>query len=90
MFAAGDAGSSTNDGSPHNRALKPLFIPHFVKRLLMWQVIHLQSAGARSMEQRRSSQSFKRKELVGKLNPLGLRAFKAAADSAKLRGNPYV
>ncbi|MER9200868.1 type VI secretion system ATPase TssH [Mesorhizobium sp. M0933] len=42
------------------------------------------------MEQRRSSQSFKRKELVGKLNPLGLRAFKAAADSAKLRGNPYV
>lgn len=42
------------------------------------------------MEQRRSSQSFKRKELVGKLNPLGLRAFKAAADTAKLRGNPYV
>ncbi|MER8796193.1 type VI secretion system ATPase TssH [Mesorhizobium sp. M0984] len=42
------------------------------------------------MEQRRSSQSFKRKELVGKLNPVGLRAFKAAADSAKLRGNPYV
>ncbi|MBZ9967064.1 type VI secretion system ATPase TssH [Mesorhizobium sp. BR1-1-2] len=42
------------------------------------------------MEQRRSSQSFKRKELVGKLNPVGVRAFKAAADSAKLRGNPYV
>ncbi|MER9218304.1 type VI secretion system ATPase TssH [Mesorhizobium sp. M0644] len=42
------------------------------------------------MEQRRSSQSFKRKELVGKLNPVGLQAFKAAADSAKLRGNPYV
>ncbi|MER9754740.1 type VI secretion system ATPase TssH [Mesorhizobium sp. M0166] len=42
------------------------------------------------MEQRRSSQSFKRKELVGKLNTVGLRAFKAAADSAKLRGNPYV
>ncbi|PDQ19823.1 type VI secretion system ATPase TssH [Mesorhizobium sanjuanii] len=42
------------------------------------------------MEQRRSSQSFKRKELVGKLNPVCLRAFKAAADAAKLRGNPYV
>ena len=42
------------------------------------------------MEQRRSSQSFKRKELVGKLNPVCLRAFKAAADTAKLRGNPYV
>lgn len=42
------------------------------------------------MEQRRSSQSFKRKELVGKLNPIGVRAFKAAADAAKLRGNPYV
>ncbi|TIL46342.1 type VI secretion system ATPase TssH [Mesorhizobium sp.] len=42
------------------------------------------------MEQRRSSQSFKRKELVGKLNPICLRAFKAAADTAKLRGNPYV
>lgn len=42
------------------------------------------------MEQRRSSQSFKRKELVGKLDPLCLRAFKAAADAAKLRGNPYV
>ncbi|MFA6157255.1 type VI secretion system ATPase TssH [Mesorhizobium sp.] len=42
------------------------------------------------MEQRRSSQTFKRKELVGKLNPVGLRAFKAAADAAKLRGNPYV
>ncbi len=42
------------------------------------------------MEQRRSSQSFKRKELVGKLNPVCLRAFKGAADAAKLRGNPYV
>ncbi|BAV51242.1 type VI secretion atpase, clpv1 family [Mesorhizobium loti] len=42
------------------------------------------------MEQRRSSQTFKRKELVGKLNPVGVRAFKAAADAAKLRGNPYV
>ncbi|CCV11994.1 type VI secretion system ATPase TssH [Mesorhizobium sp. STM 4661] len=42
------------------------------------------------MEQRRSSQSFKRKELVGKLNPVCVRAFKAAADTAKLRGNPYV
>ncbi|PBB23639.1 MULTISPECIES: type VI secretion system ATPase TssH [unclassified Mesorhizobium] len=42
------------------------------------------------MEQRRSSQSFKRKELVAKLNPTGVRAFKAAADTAKMRGNPYV
>ncbi|OBQ75376.1 type VI secretion system ATPase TssH [Mesorhizobium erdmanii] len=42
------------------------------------------------MEQRRSSQTFKRKELVGKLNAVGVRAFKAAADTAKLRGNPYV
>ncbi|RWM83616.1 MAG: type VI secretion system ATPase TssH [Mesorhizobium sp.] len=42
------------------------------------------------MEQRRSSQSFKRKELVAKLNPVCLRAFKAAGDAAKLRGNPYV
>lgn len=41
-------------------------------------------------QQRRSSRSFKRKELVGKLNPTCLRAFKAAADTAKLRGNPYV
>lgn len=42
------------------------------------------------MEQRRASQSFKRKELVAKLNATGVRAFKAAADTAKLRGNPYV
>ncbi|PBB84992.1 MULTISPECIES: ATP-dependent Clp protease ATP-binding subunit [unclassified Mesorhizobium] len=42
------------------------------------------------MEQRRASQGFKRKELVAKLNPTGVRAFKAAADTAKLRGNPYV
>ena len=42
------------------------------------------------LQQRRSSRSFKRKELVGKLNPTCLRAFKAAADAAKLRGNPYV
>ncbi len=40
--------------------------------------------------QRATSQGFKRKELVGKLNPTCLRAFKAAADAAKLRGNPYV
>ncbi|MBZ9936351.1 type VI secretion system ATPase TssH [Mesorhizobium sp. BR1-1-16] len=39
---------------------------------------------------RNPSQSFKRKELVGKLNPTCLRAFRAAADTAKLRGNPYV
>lgn len=41
-------------------------------------------------QQGRSSRSFKRKELVSKLNPTCLRAFKAAADTAKLRGNPYV
>ena len=40
--------------------------------------------------QRATSQGFKRKELVGKLDPTCLRAFKAAADAAKLRGNPYV
>ncbi|MDR7220727.1 type VI secretion system protein VasG [Aminobacter aminovorans] len=44
----------------------------------------------KGVQQRRSSQGFKRKELVGKLNPTCLRAFKAAADAAKLRGNPYV
>ena len=43
-----------------------------------------------SIHQRKSKQSFKRKELVGKLDPTCLRTFKAAADSAKLRGNPYV
>lgn len=42
------------------------------------------------MEQRRSSQGFKRKELVDKLNPTSKRAFGAAAAAAKLRGNPYV
>ncbi|MEJ6784845.1 type VI secretion system ATPase TssH [Aminobacter sp. Piv2-1] len=42
------------------------------------------------MQQRRASQGVKRKELVGKLNPTCVRAFKAAADTAKLRGNPYV
>src|SRR5262245_49603555 len=41
-------------------------------------------------QRRGGSQTFKRKELVGKLNPTCVRAFKAAADSAKLRGNPYV
>jgi type VI secretion system protein VasG len=42
------------------------------------------------MNQRPPSQVFKRKELVARLNPTCLRAFKAAADTAKLRGNPYV
>ena len=42
------------------------------------------------MAQRTSSQVFKRKELVARLNPTCQRAFKAAADTAKLRGNPYV
>jgi type VI secretion system protein VasG len=43
-----------------------------------------------SVRQRRLSQGFKRKELVGKLDATCVRAFKAAADAAKLRGNPYV
>lgn len=42
------------------------------------------------MAERSSSQVLKRKELVARLNPTCQRAFKAAADSAKLRGNPYV
>ncbi|CAN7726925.1 type VI secretion system ATPase TssH [Mesorhizobium amorphae] len=42
------------------------------------------------MKQRRSSQSFKRSELVDKLNTTSKRAFGAAAAAAKLRGNPYV
>ena len=44
------------------------------KRPLMWQAVDGQTAEHRPMEQRRSSQSFKRKELVGKLNPAGVRA----------------
>ncbi len=40
--------------------------------------------------QRKASQTFKRKELLAKLNPTCLRAFKSAADTAKMRGNPYV
>ncbi len=42
------------------------------------------------MAERKSSQVFKRKELVARLNPTCQQAFKAAADTAKLRGNPYV
>ena len=42
------------------------------------------------MAERSSSQAFKRKELVARLNPTCQRAFKSAADTAKLRGNPYV
>ncbi|GLS31116.1 type VI secretion system protein VasG [Mesorhizobium albiziae] len=41
-------------------------------------------------QRRGSSQGFKRKELVAKLNPTCQQAFKAAAGAAKLRGNPYV
>ena len=43
-----------------------------------------------SVQRRKPSQSFKRKELVDKLNPTCKRAFAAAAAAAKLRGNPYV
>ena len=42
------------------------------------------------MSERRSSQAVKRKELVARLNATCQRAFKAAADTAKMRGNPYV
>ncbi len=42
------------------------------------------------MAQRGSQETVKRKELVGKLNPLCLKAFSAAAQTAKSRGNPYV
>ncbi len=42
------------------------------------------------MAQRGSPETIKRKELVGKLNPLCLKAFSSAARTAKSRGNPYV
>ncbi|MCO8144954.1 type VI secretion system ATPase TssH [Rhodovulum tesquicola] len=42
------------------------------------------------MAQRGSQETIKRKELVGKLNPVCLKAFSAAAQAAKARGNPYV
>lgn len=42
------------------------------------------------MAPRGSQETVKRKELVGKLNETCLRAFSAAAQSAKARGNPYV
>src|SRR5690606_14706481 len=42
------------------------------------------------MAQRAANEGVKRKELVGKLNPVCLRAFSAAAQAAKSRGNPYV
>ena len=46
--------------------------------------------GLPQMVQRGSQETIKRKELVAKLNPLCLRAFSAAAQTAKMRGNPYV
>lgn len=39
---------------------------------------------------RGSRETVKRKELVGRLNPLCLRAFSEGARNAKARGNPYV
>jgi type VI secretion system protein VasG len=42
------------------------------------------------MAQRGANETVKRKELVGKLNPVCLKAFSAAAQAAKARGNPYV
>ncbi|WP_299950379.1 type VI secretion system ATPase TssH [uncultured Ruegeria sp.] len=42
------------------------------------------------MAPHRSQETVKRKELVGKLNPICLTAFSGAAQAAKRRGNPYV
>ncbi|RNF35912.1 type VI secretion system ATPase TssH [Paracoccus methylarcula] len=42
------------------------------------------------MTARGSQATIKRKELVGKLNPICLKAFSEAAQAAKRRGNPYV
>ena len=42
------------------------------------------------MATRGSTETIKRKELVGKLNPVCLKAFSGAAQAAKRRGNPYV
>ncbi|MBY6089211.1 type VI secretion system ATPase TssH [Maritimibacter alkaliphilus] len=42
------------------------------------------------MATRGSHETIKRKELVGKLNPVCLKAFSEAAQAAKRRGNPYV
>ncbi len=42
------------------------------------------------MASRGSNETVKRKELVGKLNPVCLKAFSEAAQAAKRRGNPYV
>lgn len=42
------------------------------------------------MVQHGSRETIKRKELVAKLNPLCIKAFSAAAQTAKSRGNPYV
>ncbi|MFD1343709.1 type VI secretion system ATPase TssH [Litorisediminicola beolgyonensis] len=42
------------------------------------------------MAARGSQETIKRKELVGKLNPICLKAFSEAAQAAKRRGNPYV
>src|SRR5437868_5275590 len=78
-----------------NRAVAPGHPNAFLRHTLCQAASYMagygrQISGAGSMEQRRSSQGFKRKELVAKLNSLCQRAFKAAADAAKLRGNPYV
>ncbi|KAF1854332.1 hypothetical protein Lal_00012841 [Lupinus albus] len=72
------------------RGPEALPVMRLCQQPLMWQGTVSRFRGQVRMEQRRLSQSFKRKELVAKLNPTGVRAFKAAADTAKLRGNPYV
>jgi len=42
------------------------------------------------MAQRGSNETMKRKELVGKLNPLCFKALTSASQAAKGRGNPYI
>ncbi len=42
------------------------------------------------MAQRGSNETMKRKELVGKLNPLCFKALSTASQAAKGRGNPYI
>jgi len=42
------------------------------------------------MQNQGSKNTIKRKELVGKLNDVCLKAFSAASKTAKMRGNPYV
>lgn len=51
------------------------------------RIFHMEGT---KLAQSGSADAVKRKELVGKLNPLCLKSFSAAANCAKTRGNPYV